>query len=82
MCSKANLCPGFTPFWGILSPIQVYIFEIYVKFCVFLISILRGFEKNVFGPLLCASALFAAAKGRVRAIKKFVFAGFACFASK
>jgi hypothetical protein len=35
MCSKANIYPKFTRFRGILSLIQVYIFEIYVKFWVF-----------------------------------------------
>jgi hypothetical protein len=43
---------------------------------------MRGFEKFLFGPLLCADALFEAAPGRAREIEKFFFAGFACFTSK
>jgi hypothetical protein len=46
--SKQNLHPGFTPFRCILSLIQVYIFEIYVKF---LISIKPKVWKKMFGPL-------------------------------
>jgi hypothetical protein len=54
---------GFTRFRGILSLIQVYIYEIYVKFCVFWYPSWGGLKK-IFWPLLGADALFAAARAR------------------
>jgi hypothetical protein len=47
LCSKANLYSWFTCFRGILSLIQVYIFGIYVKFCVFWYPYC---EKIIFDP--------------------------------
>jgi hypothetical protein len=47
---KQKLHPGFTRFRAILSPIQVNIFEIYVKFSVFLIPIMKEFEKKFLDP--------------------------------
>jgi hypothetical protein len=61
---KQKLYPGFTRFRGILSLIQVYFFEIYVKFCVFWYPSWGGLKKLFFLPLLCADALLC---GRARA---------------
>jgi hypothetical protein len=33
---------------------------------------MRGFEKNLFGPLLCAVRFLAVVPGRAHAIEKFV----------
>jgi hypothetical protein len=79
---KHKLYPGFTRFRGILALIQVYIFEIYTKFCVFWYPSWGGLKKKFFGPLLCAGALFEAAPGRPHAINKNFFAGFPFFTSK
>jgi hypothetical protein len=77
-----NLYPGITRFRGILSLIQVYIFEIYVKFCVF-DTHHEGVERNkILDPSHVPVRFFAAAWGRAHAIEKFFFAGFACFTSK
>jgi hypothetical protein len=46
LCSKQNLYPGFPLFRCILSLIQVYIVEIYVKFCVFWYQYTPHCEKN------------------------------------
>jgi hypothetical protein len=76
-CSKAtNLYPGITRFRGILSLIQSYIFEIYVKFCVFLIPIMRGVEKKFFGPSYVPVRFLAASRGRAHVIAKKIFCRF------
>jgi hypothetical protein len=53
-----------------------YIFEIYVKFCVFWYPSWGGFKQKFAGPLLCAGALFC---GLARALSKFFFFFFLIF---
>jgi hypothetical protein len=79
---KHKLYPGFTRFRGILSLIQVYIFEIYIKFCVFWYPSWGGLKKNFVGPSYEPMRFFEAAPGRASTIETNFFAGFAFFTSK
>jgi hypothetical protein len=79
---KHKLYPGFTRFRGILSLIQVYIFEIYTKFCIFWYPSWGVWKKIFFDPSYMPMRFFEAAPGRARAIQKIFFAGFLFFTSK
>jgi hypothetical protein len=54
LCTDGNLYPEITLFMFILSLRSVYIFEIYVKFCVFWYPSSPHCEKKLFGPLYTA----------------------------
>jgi hypothetical protein len=81
---KHNLYPGFARFWGILLLIQVYIFEIYVKFCVFWYPSWGGLKIFFFTPLMCRCAFLRPCQGAKKSSvgagglnEKIFFAGFA-----
>jgi hypothetical protein len=80
---KHKLYPGFTTrFRGILSLIQVYIFEICVKCCVFLYPSWGGLKKKFSDPSYVLMRFFEAAPGGARAIEKLFLACFEFFTSK
>jgi hypothetical protein len=69
---KYKLYPGFTSFRGILSLIQVYIFEIYTKFCVFWYPS-WGVWKKICWPLSCANAIFLRPRQQLRLGLRYPF---------
>jgi hypothetical protein len=70
---KHKLYPGFTHFRGILSLMQVYIFEIYTKFCVFWYPSWGGLKKFFLTPLMCGCAFWRPRQGEgARSTKIFL----------
>jgi hypothetical protein len=79
---KHKLYPGFTRFRGILSLIQVYIFEIYTKFWVFWYPSWGGLKNFFLTPLKCRCTFLRPRQGERARSKKFFFAGFRFSTSK